>query len=247
MARRPRRHDRTVVAGPSSPGMMTRTTGMPNSSRVRSTATTSPMPAERSAASSAATSASKLSPSSAGMAVKSRGASPARSACRPGSVRRERSQAEGSSRAPEMTASRTWAASVSARSRATSGLGWHPMPSATCPVLARAPSAIRHLKAGIPMSLVMSQIATDMPARSIRSSASPQAGSVTVPGSTRRGAVSPGGRRPCRVAASRSTISQMPWLIASSRWLPDASPLEAATKHPVPVGGGSVYAVWTIS
>src|SRR5581483_1234110 len=80
VARWPRRHSGTVVTGPSSPGTMTRTTGMPKSSWVRSTRTTSLMPAERTAASSQATSASKLSPSNAGTAVKSRAASPSRSA-----------------------------------------------------------------------------------------------------------------------------------------------------------------------
>ena len=67
------------------------------------------------------------------------------------------------------------------------------------------------------MSEVMSQIAADMPARSIRSSASPQPGSSTVRGSIRRDAASSGARTACSVAASRSTISQIAWLIASSR------------------------------
>jgi len=99
----------------------------------------------------------------------------------------------------------------------------------------------------MPTSDVMSQITTDMPARSSRSSAVAQPGSSTVRGSTRRGAASAWGRTLCSVAASRSTVSQMPWLTASRRWLPEASPLELATKHPVPVGGGSVYEACTIS
>lgn len=111
----------------------------------------------------------------------------------------------------------------------------------------RRASAIRHLKAGIPMSVVISQIPTDMPARSSRPSASRQPGSSTVSGSIRRDAASRGVRTSCRVTASRSTVSQMAWLTASRKWLPEASPLEVARKHPVPVGTGSVYAVWTIS
>ena len=99
---------------------------------------------------------------------------------------------------------------------------------------------MRQMKAGIPISEVMSQIATDIPAWSIRPSASPQPGSSTVRGSIRRAAVSCGARTLCRVAASRSTVSQIAWLIASRRWLPEASPLEVAMKHPVPVGLGSV-------
>ena len=35
-----------------------------------------------------------------------------------------------------------------------------------------------------------------------------------------------------RVVASRSTISRMPWLTASNRWLPDASPFDVRGKQP---------------
>ena len=78
-------------------------------------------------------------------------------------------------------------------------------------------SAIRQMKAGIPTSEVISQIATDMPARPSRSSASPQPGSSTVRGSIRHDAASSGDRTLCNVAASRSTVSQIAWLIASRR------------------------------
>ncbi len=72
-----------------------------------------------------------------------------------------------------------------------------------------------------------------------RTSSSRHSGSLIVAGSTaRRERAAPESRQ--SVAASRSTTSQSPWQIASSRWLPEASPLELAWKQPLPAGNGSV-------
>ena len=185
---------------------------MPNSSRVRSTATTSLMPTERSAASSQATSASRLSPSNAGTAAKSRTASPpdpppARAASWPIPWRVIPSCGIVAGAGDETQPALGGLGERAQQRDAPVGMASHALGVVRRDDRGLAPFGYRQMKAGIPMSEVMSQIAADMPARSSRSSASPQPGSSTVRGSIRRDAASSGARTratwPRRVPPSR--------------------------------------------
>ena len=96
-------------------------------------------------------------------------------------------------------------------------------------------SATRQQKLATPTSLVVSQMRTARSAAGEPDEQLRHSGSLIVAGSTvRRARASPESRQ--SVEASRSTTSQSPWQIASSRWLPEASPLELAWKQPLPGG-----------
>ena len=95
----------------------------------------------------------------------------------------------------------------------------------------------------MPVGPVVSQSPTSNPHRSRRSRSAAQSGSPTLPGSSRVSALTLRASACQRAVASRSITSQRPWIAASVRLLPPASPLLETTKPP-PGGWWPVRSAW---